>query len=70
MVSRVAPRSGTRSTNADLLITVGVFFTDLISGFFSQHLDESHRIGLLPHRAVVAGTVFGEVPAPEPPGAR
>lgn len=47
--------------NADLLITVGVFFTDLISVFFSQHLDESHRIDLLPHRAVVAGTVFDEV---------
>jgi indolepyruvate decarboxylase len=47
--------------NADPLITAGVFFTDLISGFFSQHLDESHRIDLLPHRAVVAGTVFDNI---------
>lgn len=46
---------------ADVLITVGVFFTDLISGFFSQHLEESRRIDLLPHRAVVAGTVFDDV---------
>lgn len=46
---------------APCLITVGVFFTDLISGFFSQHLDESRRIDVLPHDAVVAGKVFAGV---------
>jgi indolepyruvate decarboxylase len=46
---------------ADRLITAGVQFTDLISGFFSQHLDEARRIDLLPHRAVVAGTTFEHV---------
>jgi indolepyruvate decarboxylase len=43
---------------AERIITAGVMFTDLISGFFSQHLDEAHRIDLLPHVAVVAGTTF------------
>jgi indolepyruvate decarboxylase len=46
---------------AERLITAGVQFTDLISGFFSQHLDEARRIDLLPHRAVVAGTTFEHV---------
>ena len=46
---------------APRLITAGVQFTDLISGFFSQHLDEARRIDLLPHRAVVAGTTFEHV---------
>jgi indolepyruvate decarboxylase len=46
---------------AQRLITAGVQFTDLISGFFSQHLDEARRIDLLPHRAVVAGTTFEHV---------
>jgi indolepyruvate decarboxylase len=46
---------------AERLITAGVQFTDLISGFFSQQLDEARRIDLLPHRAVVAGTTFEHV---------
>jgi indolepyruvate decarboxylase len=46
---------------AQRLITAGVQFTDLISGFFSQHLDEARRIDLLPHRAVVAGRTFEHV---------
>jgi TPP-dependent 2-oxoacid decarboxylase len=47
--------------DAERIITVGVMFTDLISGFFSEHLDEAHRIDLLPHVAVVAGTTFAGV---------
>lgn len=43
---------------AERLITAGVYFTDLTSGFFSQHLDDAHRIDLLPHTAVVAGEEF------------
>jgi indolepyruvate decarboxylase len=46
---------------AERLITAGVQFTDLISGFFSQHLDEARRIDLLPHVAIVAGTSFENV---------
>lgn len=47
--------------SAERLITAGVYFTDLTSGFFSQHLDDAHRIDLLPHTAVVAGQEFGGV---------
>jgi TPP-dependent 2-oxoacid decarboxylase len=46
---------------AERLITAGVYFTDLISGFFSQHLTDETRINLLPHSAVVAGVVFEHV---------
>jgi indolepyruvate decarboxylase len=44
--------------DADRLITAGVCFTDLTSGFFSQHLDDTHRIDLLPHSALVGGTTL------------
>jgi indolepyruvate decarboxylase len=69
---------------AERIVTAGVMFTDLISGFFSERLDEARRIDLLPHVAVVAGTAFEDVeladaltalteivapaPAPPPPG--
>ncbi len=46
---------------AERLITAGVYFTDLTSGFFSQHLDDAHRIDLLPHTAVVAGEEFAGI---------
>jgi indolepyruvate decarboxylase len=55
------PQVRTAIENAELLITAGVFFTDLISGFFSQHIDETRRIDLLPHTALVAGTAFTDV---------
>ncbi len=44
--------------SAARLITVGVHFTDLTSGFFTQHLDDAHRVDLLPHTATVAGQTF------------
>ncbi len=47
--------------NAERLITAGVYFTDLISGFFSERLDDSRRIDLLPHSAVIAGETFAGV---------
>ncbi|MEO8094678.1 MAG: thiamine pyrophosphate-binding protein [Pseudolysinimonas sp.] len=47
--------------DAPRLITAGVYFTDLTSGFFSQHLDDAHRVDLLPHSAVVAGRSFAGV---------
>lgn len=43
------------------LITVGVYFTDLISAGFSEHLDDSTRIDVLPHLAVVGGVTFRDV---------
>ncbi len=46
---------------AERLITAGVYFTDLISGFFSERLDDSRRIDLLPHSAVIAGQTFAGV---------
>ncbi len=56
-----APEVRDAFESADRLITVGVYFTDLISGFFSQRLDYVRRIDLLPHSAVVAGETFAGV---------
>ena len=53
-----APEVRVAVEDAERLIAVGVFFTDLISGFFSTRLDEARRIDVLPHAAVVAGTPF------------
>ncbi|MGV9713823.1 alpha-keto acid decarboxylase family protein [Gordonia sp. NPDC003424] len=46
---------------APVLVTVGVYFTDLISGQFSQHLDANVRIDIQPHTAVVGGEVFTHI---------
>lgn len=47
--------------NAECLITVGVCFTDLISGYFTQRLDDAVRIDLQPHTAVVGGETFAGI---------
>jgi TPP-dependent 2-oxoacid decarboxylase len=43
---------------APCLVTAGVTFTDLISGFFSERLDPATRIDLTAHEAVVGDDVF------------
>ena len=43
---------------APVLVTAGVQFTDLVSGFFSQELDSTRTIDVGPNQSTVAGTVF------------
>ncbi len=43
---------------APVLVTAGVQFTDLVSGFFSQRIDAAHAIDVGPYQSVVAGKVF------------
>lgn len=47
--------------DAACLITAGVCFTDLTSGFFSQKLRTRTRIDVQPHSAAVAGEVFAGI---------
>jgi TPP-dependent 2-oxoacid decarboxylase len=49
-----------RVESAPAIITAGVHFTDLTSGFFTQRLPEA-RIDLLPHTASVGEEVFAGV---------
>ena len=44
--------------DAPVLVTAGVQFTDLVSGFFSQTIDASRTIDVGPYQSVVAGRVF------------
>ena len=55
------PTVRTAIEDAACLVTAGVHFTDLISGFFSQRLDPATRIDVAAHQAVVAGQVFDGV---------
>jgi alpha-keto-acid decarboxylase len=43
---------------APVLVTAGVQFTDMVSGFFSQKIDPSRTIDIGPNQSVVAGQVF------------
>ena len=43
---------------APVLVTAGVQFTDMVSGFFSQKIDPSRTIDVGPNQSVVAGQVF------------
>lgn len=44
--------------DAPVLVTAGVLFTDMVSGFFSQRIDASRTIDIGPNQSVVAGQVF------------
>ena len=44
--------------DAEVLVTAGVQFTDLVSGFFSQEIDASSTIDVGPYQSTVAGRVF------------
>ena len=41
-----------------MLVTAGVQFTDMVSGFFSQQIDPARTIDIGPDQSVVAGQVF------------
>lgn len=58
--SGAASAEPVRSTieNADVLIVAGVRFTDLTSGFFSQHFDSARTIEIGPRSCSIAGTVY------------
>jgi indolepyruvate decarboxylase len=43
---------------APVLVTAGVVFTDMVSGFFSQHIDPSRTIDIGQYQSSVAGEVF------------
>lgn len=43
---------------APVLVTAGVQFTDLVSGFFSQKIDDARTIDVGPYQSAVAGKVF------------
>jgi alpha-keto-acid decarboxylase len=43
---------------APVLVTAGVQFTDMVSGFFSQQIDPARTIDIGPNQSVVAGQVF------------
>lgn len=47
--------------SAERVITAGVVFTDLTSGFFSQRLDDRRRIDVLPHAATVGEARFERI---------
>lgn len=43
---------------APALVTAGVLFTDMVSGFFTQRIDPARTIDAGPHQSSVAGEVF------------
>ena len=43
---------------APVLVTAGVQFTDMVSGFFSQNIDPARTIDVGPNQSVIAGQVF------------
>jgi indolepyruvate decarboxylase len=44
--------------DAPVLVTAGVLFTDMVSGFFSQHIDPARTIDIGVNQSVVSGQVF------------
>jgi len=51
-------RVRTAIEEAPVLVTAGVQFTDMVSGFFSQNIDPARTIDIGPNQSVVAGQVF------------
>ena len=41
-----------------MLVTAGVVFTDMVSGFFSQRIDPARTIDIGPDQSVIAGHVY------------
>jgi indolepyruvate decarboxylase len=44
--------------DAPVLVTAGVMFTDMVSGFFSQRIDPARTIDIGPDQSVIAGRVY------------
>lgn len=53
-----APQVRTAIEDAPVLVTAGVVFTDMVSGFFSQHIDATRTIDVGQYQSSVAGEVF------------
>ncbi len=52
------PLVRTAIEEAPVLVTAGVVFTDMVSGFFSQHIDLTRTIDVGQYQSNVAGRVF------------
>ncbi len=53
-----SPQVRTAIEEAPVLVTAGVVFTDMVSGFFSQHIDPTRTIDVGQYQSSVAGRVF------------
>jgi TPP-dependent 2-oxoacid decarboxylase len=53
-----APKVRAAIEDAPVLVTAGVVFTDMVSGFFSQHIDSARTIDVDQYQSSVAGQVF------------
>ncbi|MCV7411272.1 indolepyruvate decarboxylase [Mycobacterium florentinum] len=53
-----APQVRAAIEDAPVLVTAGVVFTDMVSGFFSQHIDSARTIDVGQYQSTVAGQVF------------
>ena len=53
-----AERVRTAIEDAPVLVTAGVVFTDMVSGFFSQRIDPARTIDIGQYQSSVAGEVF------------
>ncbi|MGV9802500.1 alpha-keto acid decarboxylase family protein [Mycobacterium sp. NPDC003449] len=47
--------------NAPVLVTAGVLFTDMVSGFFSQRIDPARTIDIGANQSVIAGQVYAPI---------
>lgn len=56
--SASAPAVRTAIEEAPVLVTAGVVFTDMVSGFFSQRIDPARTIDVGQYQSSVAGEVF------------
>jgi indolepyruvate decarboxylase len=56
--SASAPTVRTAIEEAPVLVTAGVVFTDMVSGFFSQRIDPARTIDVGQYQSSVAGEVF------------
>ncbi|HTX98279.1 MAG TPA: alpha-keto acid decarboxylase family protein [Mycobacterium sp.] len=56
--SASAPAVRTAIEDAPVLVTAGVVFTDMVSGFFSQRIDPARTIDVEQYQSSVAGQVF------------
>jgi indolepyruvate decarboxylase len=53
-----APQVRAAVEDAPVLVTAGVVFTDMVSGFFSQRIDTAHTIDIAQYQSSVADQVF------------
>ncbi|KAA8969998.1 alpha-keto acid decarboxylase family protein [Mycobacterium sp.] len=51
--------------DAPVLVTAGVVFTDMVSGFFSQRIDPGRTIDIGAQQSTVAGQVFAPLELPD-----